>query len=177
MTANKKGLLPKMRKDDLVIKKLGAEVLVYDLKRDRALCLNETAALVWKQCDGRTTVGQAAERIGARFNTDVDENIILLALDRLGKERLLCDPAGPPVPRNGVSRRDLIRRLGVATAVALPLVTSIVAPTAAQTATCITNEVCAGRQQQSPGGCGTTPCCTGGHCRPVPGNAFHCACS
>lgn len=175
MTASRKELLPKARKHDLVIESLVDEVLVYDLKRHRALCLNETAALVWKQCDGRTTVGQAAERIKARFNAPVNEDIIRLALDRLGKEHLLEGSAGPPASGKGVSRREAIR-LGLAAAVALPLVTSIVAPTAAQTATCISIQTCAGRTQ-SPPGCGNTPCCTGGTCQPVPGNPFHCACS
>lgn len=175
MTASRKELLPKARKHDLVIESLGDEVLVYDLKRHRALCLNETAALVWEQCDGRTTVGQAAQRIRARFNADVDENMIWLALDRLGKERLLDGSAGPPASK-GVSRREAIRRLGLATAVALPLVTSIVAPTAAQAASCITSQACAGRVQSDPGGCGNTPCCTGGTCKPIPANAIHCAC-
>ena len=174
MTSSRKELLPTARKHDLVIESLGDEVLVYDLKRHRALCLNETAALVWEQCDGRTTVGQAAERIRARFKAEVDENMIWLALDRLGKERLL-EGSGPPAPE-GVSRREAIRRLGLATAVALPLVTSIVAPTAAQAASCITSQTCADRHQSDSGGCGSTPCCTGGACRPSGGDPIHCAC-
>ena len=48
--------LPRARKDGLVIKELSNETLVYDLERDEAHCLNQTAGLVWKQCDGRTTV-------------------------------------------------------------------------------------------------------------------------
>ncbi len=40
--------LPHGRKDGLVVKELGNETLVYDLERDEAHCLNQTAALVWK---------------------------------------------------------------------------------------------------------------------------------
>ena len=40
--------LPRARKDGLVIKELVNETLVYDLERDEAQCLNQTAPLVWK---------------------------------------------------------------------------------------------------------------------------------
>lgn len=55
--------LPQARTDDLVINELSDEVLVYDLQRDKAHCLNAAAASVWKQCDGRTTVAEIARRL------------------------------------------------------------------------------------------------------------------
>ena len=55
--------LPRARTDGLVINELTDEVLVYDLKRDKAHCLNAAAASVWKQCDGRTTVAEIARRL------------------------------------------------------------------------------------------------------------------
>ena len=45
--------LPHARTDNLVIRELDDETLVYDMERDEAHCLNQTAALVWKQCDGK----------------------------------------------------------------------------------------------------------------------------
>jgi len=41
--------LPLARKDQLIVKEVDDEVLVYDLKTDQAHCLNKTAALVWKE--------------------------------------------------------------------------------------------------------------------------------
>src|ERR1044071_4757712 len=54
---------PRARTDRLVIKELPNEVLVYDLERDRAHCLNTTAAIVWKACDGSTTPEEMAAQL------------------------------------------------------------------------------------------------------------------
>ncbi len=51
MTPNEQAR-PLARKADLVTKEVADEVLVYDLKSHKAHCLNQTAALVWKYCDG-----------------------------------------------------------------------------------------------------------------------------
>jgi hypothetical protein len=56
-------LLPKARTADLVINDLTDEVLVYDLKRDKAHCLNPTAAAVWKLCDGKSSAAEIAGRL------------------------------------------------------------------------------------------------------------------
>ena len=53
---NQKEHLPLARKDALIVSELEDEVLVYDLKRDKAHCLNSTAASVWKRCDGKLAV-------------------------------------------------------------------------------------------------------------------------
>ena len=50
--------IPLARKECLVIKELPDETLVYDTKHDKAHCLNNTAALVWKNCDGKRTITQ-----------------------------------------------------------------------------------------------------------------------
>ena len=52
--------LPRMREQGLVVDDLPDEVLVYDLDRHQAHCLNRTAALVWRHCDGQTTVKEIA---------------------------------------------------------------------------------------------------------------------
>ncbi|PYS79821.1 MAG: hypothetical protein DMF70_12375, partial [Acidobacteria bacterium] len=57
---------PLARKEGLVIQELPDEVLVYDLDRDRAHCLNETAAFVWQRCDGRTSTVEIARSLGQK---------------------------------------------------------------------------------------------------------------
>ena len=60
---------PLARKEGLVIQELPDEVLVYDLDRDRAHCLNQTAAFVWQRCDGRTSTVEIADRKSTRLNS------------------------------------------------------------------------------------------------------------
>ena len=72
--------LPTARQERLVIQELPDEVLIYDLDRDKAHCLNQTAAFVWKQCDGRTTVADALVRFEQEFGAGVNEAMIWLAL-------------------------------------------------------------------------------------------------
>lgn len=125
---------PLARRRGLVVKEVGNEVLVYDTERDRAHCLNETAALVWNLCDGRHDAMAIAQAMEKELNVTIDEKVVLFALTQLGRDNLLEHQLVTPTV--GMSRRQMMRTLGVATAVALPLVTSIVAPTAVQAASC-----------------------------------------
>ena len=137
---------PRARTEGLVVRELADEVLVYDRDRDKAHCINQTAALVWKYCDGKTSVSNMALRLERELKTErVDEKIVWYALDQLGKDHLLEESAAPPAMLAGMTRREMVRVLGVAAVVAVPLITSIVAPTPAQAATCLTpGSVCTG---------------------------------
>jgi hypothetical protein len=160
---------PIARKQGLVIQELPDEVLVYDLDRDRAHCLNTTAAFVWQRCDGRNTTAQIARTLGQQFDCAVDEKIVWLALDQLGKNHLLDRQPAPPPALMGMNRRAMVRALGLAAIVAVPVVTSIVAPTPTQAATllppgsgCSTGAECAsGICNTSGSACGqpTGTCC------------------
>jgi hypothetical protein len=130
----------------LVIKELPDEVLVYDLDTDKAYCLNQTAALVWKNCDGQQTVAQLRQLMAQETNSAVPEEMVWLALDQLDKFQLLETVPIRPACLAGMKRRELVRSIGVV-AMALPLIMSIAAPTAAQ---------------------GASPCqCTSPNCRPA----------
>jgi hypothetical protein len=111
-------------------------MLIYDRNSDEAHCLNATAALVWAHCDGRTTVGEMAQLLADELKTPVADEVVWLALEQLRKSRLLQEPWAVAAPAELMSRRVMVRRLGIAAAVAVPLVTSIIAPTAAAAATC-----------------------------------------
>jgi coenzyme PQQ synthesis protein D (PqqD) len=43
---------PLARSDGLIVQELDGELLVYDLERHRAHRLSETAAFVWRRCEG-----------------------------------------------------------------------------------------------------------------------------
>lgn len=128
---------PRARAEGLVVRELPDEVLVYDLERHRAVCLNRTAALVWRHCDGRTSVARMSRLLAERLREPVADEVVWLALDQLGRDHLLRERVARPAELRGISRRELMRRLGLVAAVSLPLVTSIIAPTAAQAVSCL----------------------------------------
>jgi hypothetical protein len=151
---------PRARTEGLVVHELSDEVLVYDLHRDKAHCLNQTAALIWKYCDGKTTVASMAQQLGRELKAEcVDEKVVWYALDQLGTDHLLDEIIAPPAVLAGMSRREMVRVLSVAAVVAVPLVTSIIAPTPAQAATCLPpGQVCVSSAQCCSG------LCSGGTC-------------
>lgn len=151
---------PKARKDQLIVKEVDSEVLVYDLRCDKAHCLNSTAGLVWKYCDGNSSVAEIAKSLGDETHTVVDEQIVLLALDQFEKFRLLEDVPIKPAYLAGMKRRELVRRIGIG-ALALPLVISITAPTALAQASG-TNICCVNPSDCNPGlTCRQSPTCIG----------------
>lgn len=130
--------LPKMRKQGLIVDKLPDEVLVYDTDRHKAHCLNHTAALVWQRCDGRTSPREIARKVALKTTEPFSEDMVLVALRQLDKNHLLEQSFELPPKLAGLSRREMMRVLGIAAVVTVPLITSIVAPNAADAATCAT---------------------------------------
>ena len=153
--------LPEARKERLVTEKLADELLVYDLERDKAHCLNQTAAMVWEHCDGRTTVEAMARILEQKFDASATDEIVLLALDQLRKARLIDQKyieAGSRAS-SGMSRREVMKRIGIAASVALPVVSSIVAPKAVQAATCLpSGSACTTSAQCCSGVCSGSVC-------------------
>jgi hypothetical protein len=135
------GFLPEARQEGIIRKEVDGELLVYDLEKNTAHCLNPTAALVWKLCDGQTSISELALSLGKRLGTPLDESVIQLALKQLSADHLLVESYAAPPIQAGVSRRALVRRLGLAAAL-LPLITTITAPIASAagsgcTGTCV----------------------------------------
>src|SRR4051812_39735813 len=126
---------PRARTEGLVVEALPDETLVYDTDRDVAHCLNVTASMVWRHCDGSNTTKQIARSVSVDLDHPVDETFVWVALDQLGRHHLLTD-SSPPSLISGMSRREVMKALAVSAAVAVPVVASIVAPTPAQAATC-----------------------------------------
>ncbi len=140
-----RALMPRARQDELVVEELPDETLVYDLKRHKARCLNRTAALVWRRCDGQTTVAEVAALLERQLKIPADEAVVWMALDRLGTAHLLREPVTLPAERARYSRREVLRTLRRAAGISLllPVVESIVAPRAAAQASCISSTACA----------------------------------
>lgn len=123
------------RTEGLVIQEMPNEVLVYDLNTNKAHCLNQTAAFVWKKCDGKNSVSDITVLLENEFNATVHEDLVWLAIDQLSKDQLL-EAKEIASPISGMSRRDVVKRIGLASVIALPIVASLVAPSTALAGTC-----------------------------------------
>ena len=158
-----RALMPRARQDELVVEELPDETLVYDLKRHKARCLNRTAALVWRHCDGQTSVAEVAALLEEQLAIPADEAVVWMALDRLSRTHLLSDPVTLPADRTQYSRRQMLRTLRRAAGISLllPVIESIVAPLAAAQGSCISAAACLASAPNCPVG---VPICG------VPGN-------
>ncbi|HEX8143145.1 MAG TPA: PqqD family protein [Pyrinomonadaceae bacterium] len=157
---------PRARREQLIVKELANETLIYDENSNEAHCLNQTAAFVWKHCDGRTSIEQLGRLLDKETKGAVSEQLVWSAIEQLEKSHLLEGPVSRPAHVARLSRRALIRNLGLAAAVTVPLVTSIVAPTAAEAAS--------GACSAVNGPCTVdTDCCAGLLCNTGTGMCFN----
>lgn len=141
---------PIARKNGLVVQESSGEVLVYDLETNKAHCLNESAATVWRKCDGNNSIRDLADSFARDFDEKVSDDFIWLAIDQLNDLNLLESKVKSE--SGGLNRREVIRKIGLATVVALPLIASLAAPTsvfAAASCSCTAG---------SPGPCAGTAC-------------------
>lgn len=157
---------PLHRRSDLVVQETGGELLVYDLKNHKAKVLNETAYLVWRNCDGKRSPEDLSEYLSRISGHEVSIELVEITLEKL-KEESLLDWSGSPSALKDVSRREALRNVGLSTLLALPVISVITAPASGQAAsTCIpltqgcrcVSGSCNGNQGQV---CPTTTPCSG----------------
>jgi len=117
---------PTARNSGLVVQEVPDEILVFDLENNKAHCLNDTAAMVWKSCDGKTSVPEIAKYIQTRTGKGVNDDLVWLAIDQLSENHLLETTASSPF--KGQTRREVIKKIGLASMIAIPVVASLVAP-------------------------------------------------
>lgn len=141
--------IPVARQEGLVIQELPGEVLVYDLNTNKAHCLNQTAASVWKSCDGKNSVADITRLLADTVGNPVQEDLVWLAIDQLSENNLLEGEKATTFSRQ--NRREVIKKVGLAAVVALPLVTSLVAPKAAQAGSACGGNVCTSTAQCATG--------------------------
>lgn len=157
MRERKGKIVPLARTDELVIQELPGELLIYDLERHKAHCLNRASSIVWKNCDGKRSVAEMARILERELATPVEDDVVWLALGQLRRFHLL-DEKNRTLLGMKVTRRDLVRKY-LPAALALPVILSVPAPTAAQTA----SKPCGG-SGASCGNPGDPPCCAGFTC-------------
>jgi hypothetical protein len=150
----------------------GEEVLVYDPERHRVHCLNNTAVQVWHLCSGARTVSQISAELDVGIDSASRELVARQAVAQLADLGVI-ETAGDLTPR--MSRRELVRRIGIGAVAALPLVTSMIAPTPASAANsfCVTNNgSCAAGGSRC---CTNLVCCTRPNCNKTCVNSFVCS--
>lgn len=131
---------PISRKSDLVVQEHIEEVLIYDLLIDKAFSLNATSSLIWNLCDGSRTIIEITNQLSEKSNSTIDEDFVWFALEELKSNNLLKNSEEISIDFSGLSRREVIRKVGLATLIALPTVTAVFAPSSIQaaSATCST---------------------------------------
>jgi hypothetical protein len=154
---------PAARREGVLVRELPGELLVYEQHEHRAHCLNRTAATVFRSADGTRSVADLARLLAPQADPAESEAVVAEALALLADAGLLESAA----PSGGWSRREWVRRAGVAAAVLLPVVASILVPSPAEAAaTCVGN--CTSKPDGTPCSCyGSDPCtasCVGGAC-------------
>ncbi|HZS44204.1 MAG TPA: PqqD family protein [Blastocatellia bacterium] len=133
-------VIPAARKQGLVVKKVGNETLVYDTGTSDAHCLNENAAAIWELCDGVTTVNDLSQLLKSRnpgTTSEQCERLVWTALEQLEESRLLDGPILKPDNIKQLSRRQLMKAAAVVGLVAVPVISTIIAPKAAEASTCL----------------------------------------
>lgn len=121
-------ILPKSKDEDIIVQNAGNELLVYDLKTNKVFNLNETARIVFEACDGHTSFDELKRK--HRFTDD----IIYFALDELKHENLITAEYKSALA--GTSRREVIKKIGLATMIVLPIIVGVTAPSAVQAQSC-----------------------------------------
>jgi hypothetical protein len=144
---NFNAMKPLARGSGLILRSVGDELVVYDTERHEAHCLDQSAAAVFRACNGRRNLRELTALLGQELPHAADASWVRLALGQLERARLLETPLRGPVP----ARRDVLHRLG--RAAVLPVVVSIVSPTPAMAATCRPNDSACSVSSQCCSGC------------------------
>lgn len=138
------------RSADLLVEEIDGELVVYDLRTHSAHHLSQTAAAVWRRCDGCTSVAEIGGAIPGSEGGTTGTGVVWLALRELTSAGLLDEDLQFPKDVKTLSRRELLGRAAVLGAGAsVAVLTMSVQPAAA-----------AGSCSAIPG----TPCQNNGEC-------------
>src|SRR5215470_3956595 len=159
MRGNAMNYKPKVRETQLLVQELPDEILVYDLVRNEAHCLNGSAARIWALCNGERTTGEIGRIVAPDLAPDRAESLVWCAIDQFAERHLLEEPVHLPLGMEpepadtpaGMTRRGMLISLGIVVGM-IPIVDSIVSPPAALAVSMLST--CSGSTQMG----GSTPC-------------------
>ena len=151
---------PLARTSGLVVRDVDAdgETLVFDTLTQDAYCLDAAVAAVWSRCDGQTSV----EDLAAVLGPDAHPKMVWVALEQLRSMGLIVPETLGANEFHGLSRREMLKRIGVGAALAAPLIFAVKVPAvAAASSTCVCQPPGTGGNN-SAAGCpcqGNNDCC------------------
>jgi hypothetical protein len=128
---------PKSRNENIVVQEMEKEILIYDLKTNKAFCLNETSALIWNLCDGKNSIAEVSRILTKKLKQPITEDFVWLALDNFKKDNLLEQNEQFEINFNGLSRRQVIKKVGLASLAALPVIASVTVPASGAAGSCV----------------------------------------
>lgn len=124
-----KTTLPDLRTRNIVVKELPDELLIYDLDKNKAFCLNKTARLIMDECDGVSTIEEAVKSLNRKLKTNISEEMIWMVIEQLKKADFIEQDYQVPIETTRVTRRKILQS-AAALGIALPMITTLVAPMA-----------------------------------------------
>lgn len=147
---------PLSRQSDILVQDLEDELLIYDLRINKAYCLNQTSALVFQLSDGVKTVSEISELMSQKLGVLVGEELVWLALQNLEKENLLGNSEELTDVLANLSRREIVKKVGLASMVALPIIASVIAPSPAAAQSANPSVRCQSPTECPSGNCAST---------------------
>ena len=150
---------PTARRANILVEKVGGELLIYDETNNRAHCLNESAAAIWRHCDGSRSIDDLAQHIFPKLESSDAQRVVGLGVERLRSRKLLENAS---TPATDLSKRDLLKKaalIATAAGIAAPLISSIMAPTSAYAFSCgVSGTPCSSGLECCSGFCAASHC-------------------
>ena len=104
-------ICPKAARDRFFAEEFGGETVVFDAVNRKACSLNGTAAFVWRQCDGRTSLEEIGKRVSLAFDVDEGRDITALAIVELRDNGMMFENGFGQVFDRSYTRRDLLAKV------------------------------------------------------------------
>lgn len=123
---------PKRREEDLSVRELDDELLVYDANNGKAHSLNRTAAFVFRLCDGTRNVSDLETALAAEIGLPREDAACMVeaVLEQMGRCQLLVEPITPASQDRRLTRRQVLKGLAAAM-ILVPMIASLATPSAA----------------------------------------------
>lgn len=131
---------PKAKNENIVVQELEKEILIYNLETNKAFCLNDTSSMIYRLCNGKRTISEISQSLNKKTKQTTNEDLIWLALDQFKRNGLLENNNKFEIDFGGLNRRQMIKKAGLASMIALPLISSIVAPNSVAAQSGLTNQ-------------------------------------
>ena len=107
---------PKARSENLLVEEVAGELLIYDVSNNRAHCLNESAAAIWRHCDGSRSIGKLAKHLFPNLEASGAQRLVGVGVERLRRRRLVESSVAAP-PAVDLSKRQLLKKVAILAAV------------------------------------------------------------